>query len=282
MTAPPSIAAGELGINVVADASGRTRATSLRQCYPQRVTMPLRCDPDHPGAATLCVQSPSGGAFSDDRLRTTVRCDPGTHLHLTTQAATQVFAGSGPGARHRLSFSVRDGAVLEYYPGTVIPHADSTFCQRLDVDVARGGIYLGWEAVAAGRIAHGERFGYECYDSAFVVRVDGRPAGRDRQVIRPRTADTGGCLIEGDYLATFVAVAPGRTVDGLLDEVRRILTGRDDWHGGAGRLPADTGVFVRLGARHAPALQRARRSLFDAARAVLLPVNQSAAESSEK
>ncbi|MGB3354461.1 MAG: urease accessory protein UreD [Mycobacterium sp.] len=282
MTAPLSIVAGELGINVVADASGRTRATSLRQCYPQRVTMPLRCDPDHPGAATLCVQSPSGGAFSDDELRTTVRCHPGTHLHLTTQAATQVFAGHGPGARHQLSFSVLAGAVLEYYPGTVIPHAGATFCQRLDVDVARGGVYFGWEAVAAGRIAHGERFGYDCYDSAFVVRVDGRPVGRDRQVIRPRTAGVGGCLIEGDYLATFVAVAPGRAVDGLLAEVRRILIGLDDCRGGAGRLPADTGVFVRLGARHAPALQRARRALFHASRAALLPVIHSSAESSEK
>lgn len=266
MTAP-TISPGELGIDVVADAAGRTRTSELRQRYPQRVTMPIRCDPEFPGAATLCVQSPSGGTFSDDELRTSVRCRRDAHLHLTTQAATQVFAGDGPGARHRLAFSVHAGAVLEYYPGTVIPHADSTFVQRVDVDVAQGGVYLGWEAVAAGRIAHGERFGYLCYDSAFVVHVDGRAVARDRQVLRPRVGST---PIDDDYLATFVAVAPGRAARPLLERVRLILANLDGCSGGAGLLPCAAGVFVRVTATSAPGLHRTRRSLFDAARAELL------------
>jgi urease accessory protein len=264
----PAIIPGELGIDVVADAAGRTRTASLRQRYPQRVTMPMHCDPQHPGAATLCVQSPSGGAFSDDDLRTSVRCGSDAHLHLTTQAATQVFAGDGPGARHRLDFEVLAGAVLEYYPGTVIPHADSTFVQRVDVDVAPGGVYLGWEAVAAGRIAHGERFGYACYDSAFVVHIAGRAVARDRQVLRPRT---GGCPVQDDYLATFVAVAPGRIIEPLLERLRPVLGDLKGGSGGAGRLPGAAGVFVRLTAVTAPDLHRARRFLFDAARTALIP-----------
>lgn len=267
MTAP-AISPGELGIDVVADAAGRTRTASLRQRYPQRVTMPMHCDPDHPGAATLCVQSPSGGAFSDDELRTSVRCGPGTHLHLTTQAATQVFAGDGLGARHRLVFTVQSGAVLEYYPGTVIPHADSTFTQRIDIDIEPGGVYLGWEALAAGRIAHGERFSYARYDSAFIVRVDGRAAARDRQVVRPPA----GCPLDDDYLATFLVVAPGRSTDALLERVRLLLDHVEGCSGGAGRLPDGAGVFVRLTATNAPDLLRARRHLFDAARGELLPV----------
>ena len=90
MTPVVPIRPGELGIDVVADATGRTRTTGLRQRYPQRVTTALRCESGRLGAVTLCVQSPSGGAFSDDDLRTTVRCHPGAYLHLTTQAATQV------------------------------------------------------------------------------------------------------------------------------------------------------------------------------------------------
>ena len=263
----PAISPGELAIAVVADRSGRTRTSALRQRYPQRVTMPIHCDPDHPGAATLCVQSPSGGTFSDDELRTDVRCGPGAHLHLTTQAATQVFAGDGPGSRHRLHFTVQPGAVLQYYPGTVIPHEDATFVQELDVDVEAGGVYLGWEAVAAGRIAHGERFRYSCYDSAFVAGVDGRIAARDRQVIRPRIS---GMPLDIDYLATFFAIAPGTAVAPLLRRVRLVLDNLDGCAGGAGRLPGDVGVFVRLTAAHAPALRRTREHLFDAARKELL------------
>lgn len=271
MTAAVAIRPGALGIDVVADASGRTRTAALRQRYPQRVTTPLYCDPDHPGAATLCVQSPSGGTFSDDDLCTTVRCGEGAHLHLTTQAATQVFAGDGPGARHHLSFAVHDGAVLQYYPGTVIPHADSRFTQRIDIAVDRGGVYLGWEAVAAGRIAHGERYGYSGYDSALAVSVDGRIVARDRQLIRPQSSSDATALIDGDYVATFLAVAPGRPAAALLDRIRRALGDAAGVDGGASTLPHDVGVFARLAAHRAPDLQRARQRLFDAARAALIP-----------
>jgi urease accessory protein len=271
-----TIAPGELGIEAVADATGRTRVVSLRQRYPQRVTTPLRCHRDHPGAATLCVQSPSGGVFPDDDLRTTVRCEPGSHLHLTTQAATQVFAGDGPGARHRLGFTVAAAAVFEYYPLTVIPHAHASLTQRIDIDIEPGGIYLGWEAVAAGRIAHGERFGYACYDNAFTLRTGGRVVARDRQVIRPESGCVPDCLVD-DYLAMFVAVAPGRPQDPLLQSLRAVLDGLTGCYVGAGRLPGDAGVLVRLTARRAPELHRARRILFDQARAQLLVTTNGAA-----
>ncbi|MDG4665620.1 urease accessory protein UreD [Mycobacterium sp. 236(2023)] len=266
MTAGLAIRPGVLGIDAVADTSGRTRTSSLRQRYPQRVTMPMYCDPDHPGAATLCVQSPSGGAFSDDDLYTTVRCHSGAHLHLTTQAATQVFAGDGTGARHHLSFTVHDGAVLQYYPGTVIPHTDSTFTQQIDVYVDPGGIYLGWEAVAAGRIAHGERHRYAGYDSALVATVDGRTIARDRQLLRPQSHSSALDLMDADYLATFLVVTPGRDTRVLLDQIRSVL-GVD---GGASSLPHDAGVFVRLTAQSAPDLHRIRQALFATARKELL------------
>jgi urease accessory protein len=268
---------GELGIDVVADAAGRTRTTGLRQRYPQRVTTALRCESGRLGAVTLCVQSPSGGAFSDDDLRTTVRCHPGAYLHLTTQAATQVFAGDGPGARHRLHFTVRSGAVLEYSPGTVIPHTDAAFQQQIDIQVDPSGVYLGWEALSAGRIAHGERFGYSCYDSAFTVRVDDRVVARDRQLIRPSGSPPCSSMIDGDYLSTFVAVTPGSNTEALLARMRTELDGLDGCRAGAGRLPCDAGVFVRAAVAGATELRRLRLVLFDAARTHITPADRSTA-----
>lgn len=258
---------GELGIDVVADATGRTRTAALRQRYPQRVTTPLHYDAVRPGAVTLCVQSPSGGAFSDDDLRTTVRCNAGTYLHLTTQSATQVFAGTGPGARHRLHFTVMPAAVLEYAPGTVIPHADSVFEQQIDIQVDSGGVYLGWEALASGRIAHGEQFAYACYDSAFSIRVGDRVVARDRQVIRPSGSSPPTGLIDGDYLTTFVAVTPGLDPGPLLHRIRQLLAAHAGCRGGAGQLPRGAGVVVRAMPRDATDLTQLRQALFDAARA---------------
>lgn len=263
----PTIAPGELTVHAGTDATGTTRITELRQRYPQRVTTALHTDTDHPLAAVLCVQSPSGGTFSDDDLATTVRCAPGSHLHLTSQAATQVYAGTGPGARHRLRFTIDAAAALEYLPKTIIPQADSTFTQTVDLDIGTGGVYIGWDAIAAGRIAHGERFRYAAIDNACTVRVDGRVIARDRQLITP----AGVQALDGDYLATLLVVAPGSAPEPTLAAIRAVLACHPDISGGAGELPHRAGVFARLTARHAPELRTVLQSLHRAARATVLP-----------
>jgi urease accessory protein len=262
------IAPGELTVHVGTDATGTTRITELRQRYPQRVTTALHTDADHPRAAVLCVQSPSGGTFSDDDLSTTVRCAPGTHLQLTSQAATQVYAGTGPGARHRLRFTVDADAVLEYLPKTIIPQSDSTFTQTIELDIDHRGVYIGWDAIAAGRIAHGERFRYAAIDNSFTLRVGGRVIARDRQLITPQA------VLDSDYLATLLVVTPGRAPEPALAAVRAALDSHPDIRGGAGELPHRAGIFARLTARQAPELRAVLQSLHRAARATVLPSNQ--------
>ena len=266
------IAPGELTVRTLADATGTTRIAELRQRYPQRVTTALHTDIDYPHAAVLCVQSPSGGTFSDDDLQTTVHCAGGTHLHMTSQAATQVFAGTGPGARHRLRFTIDSGAVLEYLPKTIIPQSDSTFTQSIEVDVDEGGTYIGWDAIAAGRIAHGERFRYATIDNAFTVRVGGHVIARDRQLI---TATAG---LDSDYLATLLIVTPGLAPEPALATVRATLAGFAGVLGGAGELPHRAGIFARLTARRAPELNQVCRALHAAARHSVLspPIARSA------
>ncbi len=266
------IAPGELTVHTLADATGATRIAELRQRYPQRVTTALHTDADYPHAAVLCVQSPSGGTFSDDDLQTTVHCAAGTHLHMTSQAATQVFAGNGPGARHLLRFSITSGAVLEYLPKTIIPQADSTFTQRMELDVDEGGTYIGWDAIAAGRIAHGERFRYATIDNAFTVRVGGRVVARDRQLVTARAG------LDSDYLATLLIVTPGLSPEPALAAVRATLAGYPGVLGGAGELPHRAGVFARLTAARAPELNEVCRALHAAARHTVLdqPIARSA------
>lgn len=270
----PKIAPGELTVTVVADATARSRLSVLRQRYPQRVTTALHPDPLYPGAAMLCVQSPSGGTFSDDDLRTTVRTEPGSHLMLTTQAATQVFAGSGVGSRHRLEFSVSTGSTLEYLPKTIIPQCDSRLSQHLELDLAAGGRYLGWDAVAAGRIAHGERHRYARVDTAFTVRCDGRVVARDRQLF----VRGGNPLLDGDYVATLLVLAPGAPMAPVLAELRDAFSTLSDTRGACGVLPGETGVFSRITALSAPDLHRAQQVLHRAARRAVLttPIARSA------
>ena len=273
MTRADTVCPGELTLRVVADDTGRTRTAVMRQRYPQRMTAPLHCDPVYPHAAVVCVQSPSGGTFSDDTLHTGVQAERGSHLRITTQAATQVFAGSGTGARHRLRFRVDAMAALEYLPKTLIPHADSRYFQDLEVDVATTGSYLGWDAVSAGRLGHGERFRYCRYESSLRVSVEGKTMARDRQVIEPPTAPAAR-LIGADYLATLLIVAPGLDSALLLARLREAA---DDCpttvYIGAGALPGDIGALVRIVTDHAPDLQRTQDRLLAASRYQLLQAN---------
>lgn len=261
------IAPGELTLRVVADDAGRTRTALMQQRYPQRMTAPLYCDELFPDAAVVCVQSPSGGTFSDDDLRTTVCTEAGTHLRLTTQAATQVFAGPGPGARHRLSFRVHAGSVLEYLPRTLIPHADSRYTQVMDIEIDGWGSYLGWEAVAAGRLGHGERFSYRSFDSTLRVVVDGRTVARDLILLESPSAAR---LVDADYLATLMVVAPNADVGALLTELRTLITRFPAGAlCGATELPSAAGVLVRMTTDSAPDLASAQTVLLEATRRFL-------------
>ncbi|CAN5558924.1 hypothetical protein BH10ACT9_BH10ACT9_52740 [soil metagenome] len=262
------ISPGELTLRVVADQAGRTRTAVVQQRYPQRMTTPLYCDEQFPDAAVVCVQSPSGGTFSDDDLQTVVEAGTRTHLRLTTQAATQVFAGTGAGAGHRLSFAVGPGAVVEYLPKSMIPHSDSRYTQMLDVELDTEGCYLGWEALAAGRLGHGERFRFHTYDSTVRVGVTGRTVARDRLLLeRPSAAR----LIDADYLATLLVVAPAAGCSALLTELRGLITGFPaDMRCGASELPVAAGVLVRITTDSAPDLARVQAVLLETTRHFLL------------
>ncbi|MEV5646712.1 urease accessory protein UreD [Nocardia sp. NPDC052254] len=271
-SASGSVLPGRIALEAVTDARGRTRLRSVRHSYPQRVAAPMYIDDHHRGAAYLCVQSPSGGIFSDDSLETTVTVDTGAHLILATQAATQVFAGPGPGAQHRLTFDVRDGALLEYLPKTVIPQAGSRYFQTTSVSLAGTGTVVAWDAVAAGRIAHGERFAYDRLIAATTVSVDGEITVRDRLDLHPaRCGDTNVArLIGADYFATFLVLTRAAAGPAVLTAVRAAVNSMPHLTGGVSALPGGCGVITRLLADRASDLRPARHRLLSTARAAVL------------
>lgn len=265
--------AGALHVDLVGDPTGRTRVSRLVQQFPQRVTAPMYLDADDPHRAYLCVQNPSAGVFPGDRLSTRVTAGPGTGLYLTSQSATQVFAPHAGSADDvavaDFDFCVADGAVVEYVPKTVIPQSASRYRQHTSVSVETGGVFIGWESVAAGRIGHGERFRYHSYDVRTTVRCDGVVLARDRMLLRPAVADpTGSGMLCGyDYLGSMIVVAPGGDVAGLMEllrtaDTREVLCG-------VSALPGGVGATVRVLAHRAPVLAEAEQALRAAAKCAL-------------
>ncbi|PAY24229.1 urease accessory protein [Dietzia natronolimnaea] len=251
-----------LDCSVVRGRSGRTRIASLRQQFPQRVTVPMYADPEDPSAAFLCIQNPSAGVFPGDDLITRVTTGDGTRLHLTYQSATQVFAG-GAGASQNTTIDVGAGSVVDYDSKTVIPHADASYRQVTEVNVRATSVYIGWEAFASGRIGHGERFAYRTLSARTDLLLDGRLTARDTVSLAPAEDDPRGPGVLGghDYLATMLLVAPGHDLAPLVREIHTALDATPGVGGAASALPDETGLSVRILAHRAPQLHRVHQEL---------------------
>ncbi|MDX2356082.1 urease accessory protein UreD [Dietzia sp. PP-33] len=251
-----------LDCTLVRGRAGRTRIGSLRQQFPQRITVPMYADPENESAAFLCIQNPTGGVFPGDDLVTRVTTGAGTSLHLTYQSATQVFAG-GQGASQTTVIDVGAGSVVEYDSKTVIPHAGSDYRQLTEVSVHDTSVYIGWEAFASGRIGHGERFAYHSLTARTDIRLGDRLTARDTVHLAPPDRDprVPGVLGGHDYVATMLVVAPGHDLSELTGDVNAAVDAIPGLVGAASALPDDVGISVRLLAPRAPLLHRVHKEL---------------------
>lgn len=262
---------GLLELDLVRAADGRTRVARWAQRFPQRVTAPMYVDDAAPGAAYLCVQNPTGGLFPGDHLRTRVRLATGAGLQLGGQSATIVYGG-GP-ARQSYDFVVADGAVLEHVPGTTIPHPDAELYQRSRVRLDGDAVYLGWERLASGRIARGERHAYRLLDCRTEVVADGRCLAVDTLRLDTLTGDPDRPGVTGghDYVVAFVIAAPRRPdrLERLADELAVLLDASTDPVGAVSSLPGGAGLVVRVLGTRAPAVLRVLATTWLAARRTL-------------
>ena len=163
---------------------------------------------------------------------------------------------------------------LEYLPDHVIPHEN---CEISDNRCAWrwAGAVAGsvWDALAAGRIAHGERWNFhevDSHDRDFPVRRGFVFLNRTR--IRPPALDPGrlGLAQEFNYLAMLVIVADGcETGRKPLQRWARSLEIFLDAYGGVSAL-ASSGCVVKLLARSASDLLSAQAWLWGRARQIIL------------
>jgi urease accessory protein len=271
---PPAVHGdGLLELRFRLTADGRTVLSRRRQRFPLRITVPLELDPAVPGMAFVYVQNPTGGVFAGDRLSTVVEAGPGTRVHLTTPAATRVYAMDGGLAEQRTRIDVGPGAFVESIPEPLVPHAGSRLRSRQSVTLAEGAGFVCTELVGPGRLARGEAFAYELLDLETEVRgADGRLLCVDRIRLDPgRRAPAARGLLGGPaYLGSLLALTPGRDAAELASTIDRRLDSELGSRAAAGALPGDVGVVVRALTPTAATARSALRIAWGEARAALL------------
>ncbi|MGI8596860.1 MAG: urease accessory protein UreD [Thermoleophilaceae bacterium] len=204
--------------------------------------------PDSSGTAVVVTTHPAGGVLGGDQLDVGVELAEDARATLLDQGATQAYRGS-PACRQTV-LRVADGAVLEHLPHHVIPFAGSSLALETRFELDAGGTLIAWDALAAGRVARGERFAFERLSSRTVLLRDGMPLVRDGVDLDGGGEPFGGFSYLGAmYVAAPVDMAP--LADGIhtaLAGDRRVLA--------SASAPVEGVCVVRILCDGAPELYR--------------------------
>ena len=186
-----------------------------------------------PGAEVV-VLNVAGNVLGGDVLDLEVAAGCNTHVRLRTVGATRVHRGiTDVTARSQVTLRVESGALLEYLPDGLIPHAGAWFEQQTTVHLDPGGHAILAEVVAPGRLHHGEAFTY-CRLALHLRAVyAGIPVVCDRLILEPATWSFGCRAVVGPFthVATLYALGPHADGD-LAAELHRLVAGRG-LHGSA-------------------------------------------------
>lgn len=244
---------------------GSTILAQSRFSLPLQAQTPLTLAD---GASYLMLLNPTGGVLGGDHLVTEIVQEAGTHVCLTTPSATRIYRTAEKPAILETAIQLAEGAMLEYFPDHVIPHAGSALRQSLRIELARGSRAILLDSMASGRVAHSERWSFTSMDSRTEVFACGRPAYLNRTRIVPATnrPDRLGWMEEFDYLSCMGLFADGFTrwkeVCAALNEALKRVP---DIRGGA-TLLSQGGCVARFVAPSASDMTLANKKLWDVAR----------------
>jgi len=228
---------------------------------------------DETGAAYTLLVNPSGGLVGGDHLVLRATLGPESHVLFSTPSANRIYRSTLEPARQEIRLTVGAGAILEWVPELTIPFLGSRFRQTLHVALQHGGTLILWDALAAGRIARGERWKFMSFDNEVRVSTSSGASVLERYSLSANSAMGGIELAEGwDYVASLFVL--NEAVDDevwkqLEEKILPILGDRQGRVLGGVSEPAVRGRVVKLLAKSAPDLNAIFESIWAAARALL-------------
>ena len=250
---------------------GETRLVRDFARAPFHVSGTLDTDP-LAEAATVSVQSPTGGIAQGDRRTVEVSVGPDAVARVGTGSATKVYSMRHNYARVETSLSVDDGGHLEYLPEPTIIHADARLYRSTALKVVPSATAVVGDVLVPGRLARGERLAFERFVDETLIRGGDRLLAADALHLEPDARDprVPGVLGDGVVLGTLFVIAPAAETAALSDALHEAVADTDGVAAGATALPNDAGVLVRILGEAAEPVRVARRDGWRAARAELL------------
>lgn len=199
--------------------------------------MRLRVPRGGPGLEAVIVNT-AGGVCCGDRFTIEATAGPGAHLTVATPAAEKVYRSDGPLAEIAVALRADKGAVLEWLPQETILFDRARLRRRYEVDLAPDAVFLSFEALMLGRLAHGDAMGEGHLEDHWRIRRGGTLIFADAF----RLEGPIGALLErpavaagARALATLLYISPD--AEARLEEARLLLepapceAGASAWNG---------------------------------------------------
>jgi urease accessory protein len=213
---------------------------------------------DETGSAYTLLVNPSGGLVGGDRLSIELSVGPKAHVLISSPSANRVYRSPSKDSVQDVDLTIGPGGILEWVPEHTIPFAGSRFRQTINAHLADGATLVLWDAVASGRIAHGERWKFTTLENDIRITTASGASVREHYALAPADKQSGvGLVEEWDYVASLFVI--GDAIDpsiwtALEAALAGILEKQSDQVLGGVSQPSVPGMVVKLVARSAPAL----------------------------
>ena len=261
---------GELVLDYVHQGS-KTILTHSNSRSPWHFFPPILLD--ETGAAYTLLVNPSGGLVGGDHLDLRATLGPDSHVLFSTPSANRIYRSATDAVRQEIRLTVGSGAILEWAPELTIPFLGSRFNQTLHVALEYGGTLILWDALAAGRIAKGERWRFTSFDNEIrVTTPSGRTVLERYSLSSDKVMCCAGLAEDWGYVASLFLLneaVEDEVWKRLEEKVLPILEDRQGRVLGGVSEPAVRGRVVKLLAKSAPDLNATFESIWAAARALL-------------
>jgi urease accessory protein len=265
------LVSGRLELAFAGDSDRCTYLQRQYASYPFHVCRVHYHDKDHPGLATLYIQSCSGGVYEDDRLDLLIAAAEHAEAYVSTQSATVVHTMPLGSATQSVRIRCESGSYLEYLPDPQILFPGSRV--RSEVVVSLGGDAVA--LVSDSFLTHdpaGRDDRFAAYFSEIVIENEsGKTLAVDRLKVDGEEFAKSRPGISGQYAAQGTVIIAGRNLAArdIAGELQKVRLDRDVAAIGFSQLPNFAGVLVRVLAADGAALKLALHQTWCAARLAL-------------
>jgi urease accessory protein len=265
---------GELELSL-ARRNGTTCVERQYQRAPLHTYRPIHLDTNLPEMAFVFVQQFGDGFVDGDRCRIEIDCGPDTAVHVTTQAATNLYRAERNFASQLVELRADRRAILEYLPDPVVPFRGSRFFQRTRVTADADSTVIMAEQLLPGRVARGEIHAYDLYRAETEARrPDGTLLFADTLRLSPKDGEEPrslallGC---SDVVATLYVLTQRTPAAELVELIRQALADGAVL-AGVSELPNGCGASARLLGSTSKSVRAALTSAWNTVRLALLSV----------